>query len=195
MRVYSYSLSYEVHVSGKKGLRVQIEGETVSLAYGELLIVAPKCIPISFCQNVMDANALVIIVLIHHPYKAHLYLKRHIFAVNLQKKYLCFYNLLKKNVTILQNCTKRWKHIFSSCLMLALLRRFKKSSSLITRTYNEYNQRTIDIIDQYFLIKENNAPSKNELASLLNVSERQLDRMIISIFGMSFRQKDSKGTF
>ena len=51
------------------------------------------------------------------------------------------------------------------------------------------------MMERYLQIKHNNEPSKGELAAMLHVSERQLERIFDDVYGMSFREKVQKIRF
>jgi AraC-like DNA-binding protein len=198
--IHSHS-RYEVHIPKEDGLNVVFGCETVHISKGRILIIAPAvphaCLPENdsrkgFTYSFKDPAVSGFLAPLHFD-----------------GDYVVFpdkwdaMNMICKVEQVFQfadsGSDAQIGYLVSSLLLdfTRALTMQKEPAAAVqtTAAKNAAAKTAASIMDSFFTFQYNNQFQKKTLAKMLSASERQLERMIFTTYGMTFKEKVLKTRF
>lgn len=193
--IHSHS-RYEVHIPKENGLKVVFDSETVNLSGDEILIIAPAvphaCLPENDSRKGFTYSFKEPVV---SGFLAPLHFKG---------DYMVFQNkcdamdMIQKVEQVFQcmdpGSDAQIGYLISS-LLLDFARALTKEKEPARTVQAAAAKNAASIMDSFFTFQYNNQFQKKTLARMLSASERQLERMIFTTYGMTFKEKVLKTRF
>ena len=193
--IHSHS-RYEVHIPKENGLKVVFDSETVNISGDEILIIAPAiphaCLPENDSRKGFTYS-------FKEPVVAGFLVPLHF-----EGDYVVFPNqcdamsMIQKVEQVFQyadpGSDTQIRNLISS-LLLDFARALTKEKEPVGMAQTAVAKNAASIMDSFFTFQYNNQFQKKTLAQMLSASERQLERMIFTTYGMTFKEKVLKTRF